>query len=39
MLFYNHVNRIGQHLYPVTACNGGGFGVLIVVRNQHGADL
>ena len=39
MGFYWSVNRIGQHLYRVPACNGGRLGGLIVVSSQHGADL
>jgi len=39
MLFDSGVNRIARHLNRVPACNGGGFGVLIVLQSQHGADL
>jgi hypothetical protein len=39
MEFDRGVNRIGQYLYCVPACNGKRFGGLIIWSNQNGADL
>jgi hypothetical protein len=39
MGFDGRVNRFGDNLSALPACQDGGFGALIVSENQHGADL